>query len=59
MSSFRWSVHDEEKKSVDNSLPLVALELQHFPFCDAFRQLLVNKGSQLTELSFRPLMPGL
>jgi len=41
-----------------SSLPLRILELQHFPFCDAFKQLLVAKGNDLRELLFRAATPG-
>ncbi len=38
-----------------SNLPLRIVELQHFPYCDAFEKFLRNKGSKLQELLFRAI----
>lgn len=38
-----------------SQLPLTTLELQHFPYCPAFQELLQSKGHRLQELLFRAI----
>ena len=38
-----------------SNLPLRIVELQHFPFCEAFEELLKAKGHGLQELLFRAI----
>jgi len=37
----------------DSSLPLRSIEMQHFPYCSAFENLLKAKGQRLSKLVFR------
>lgn len=37
----------------DSSLPLRSIEMQHFPYCPAFENLLKAKGQRLSKLVFR------
>ena len=40
-----------------SDLPLRHIELQHFPFCEAFSMLLRKKGPRLQDLLFRAINP--
>ena len=40
-----------------SNLPLRHIELQHFPFCEAFSMLLQKKGPRLQDLLFRAINP--
>lgn len=41
----------------NSNLPLKTLELQHFPYCPAFEEVLLKKGQGLQELLFRAINP--